>query len=208
MLRSHSTRWSPSIMHSVRSARAARIRVATAAALLLAASCFGAPEISAWRAVSPSLAHTAEFAFQVKGDYDNPFDPQQIRVDADVTGPGGRSWTVPAFWMWPCAMRAEAPEKRWAGLTFMQFYIAGAAAPRGKPVRFAFSDAALENRETGQRRSLPAFTDPAAWARASGVTVEAGEGSDGKPALMVTVVPNGKGYPGIRMVPEAALSDW
>ncbi|MBE2213128.1 MAG: DUF5060 domain-containing protein [Opitutaceae bacterium] len=29
---------------------------------------------------------------------DNPFDPDQIRVDATVTAPSGRAMTVPAFW--------------------------------------------------------------------------------------------------------------
>ena len=91
-----------------------------AISILLAGSCFGAPTISRLRAVSPaSLAQTAEFAFDVKGEYENPFDPDQIRVDAAVTGPAGRSWIVPAFWMRPCAMQVGPPNAQFAGLTFM-----------------------------------------------------------------------------------------
>ena len=180
-----------------------------AAALLLACSCLAAPTVSELRRVSPpSLARTAEFAFHVKAEYENPFDPDQIRVDAEVTGPAGRLWIVPAFWMQPCAMQVGAAERRFASVTFMQFYVNAATSPRGKPVRFAFSDAALEDSASGRRRPLTAFTDPRTWACAAGVTTAPGVAPDGKPALIVTIVPNGKGYPGIRLAPKGGLSDW
>lgn len=40
-----------------------------------------------------------ELQFQVDGRFENPFDPDQIRVDATVTRPDGSTATVPAFFM-------------------------------------------------------------------------------------------------------------
>lgn len=41
----------------------------------------------------------AEFILDVSGTWTNPFDPEQVRVDATVTTPSGRTLTVPGFFM-------------------------------------------------------------------------------------------------------------
>src|SRR5262245_59459108 len=33
--------------------------------------------------------------------YDNPFDPDQIAIDAKLNGPDGKAFVVPAFWNGP-----------------------------------------------------------------------------------------------------------
>ena len=39
-----------------------------------------------------------ELQVDLQATYDNPFDPAQISVDAQVTPPSGKSYTVPAFY--------------------------------------------------------------------------------------------------------------
>lgn len=46
-----------------------------------------------------------EFDLQIRGGaspYANPFDPDEIRVDATAAGPGGRMLAIPGFWHQPC----------------------------------------------------------------------------------------------------------
>lgn len=55
------------------------------------------------RASAPSvgLYERFELSFQVDGAYANPFDPDEVRVDAQITRPDGSTVTVPAFFMHP-----------------------------------------------------------------------------------------------------------
>lgn len=45
----------------------------------------------------PSLWTPAEVRFDLSANYENPFDPAQIRVDAIVESPSGKRLTLPAF---------------------------------------------------------------------------------------------------------------
>ncbi|MBT3380598.1 MAG: cellulase family glycosylhydrolase [Lentisphaerae bacterium] len=167
------------------------------------------PVVSPLRTISPSsLARTAEFTFQLGAEYQNPYDPDEIRVDAAVTGPTGRSWAVPAFWMAPCVMRQEPPTARFSALTLLQFYIGANEFPRGKPVSFSVSQIVLVNSSTGQRRKLHDLTDLASWTCRKGATLQKGVDDRGEAALIVTIVPDGQGYPGIHLVPGKAVADW
>lgn len=169
----------------------------------------GTPVLSELRPVSsPSLARTAEFTFQVAGDYANPYDPDEIRVDALVTGPAGQSWNVPAFWMEPCAMREEPPSARFTGLTYVQFYLHGAEFPQGKPVVFAISAMTLVDSASGRQRTFPELTEPGNWVSRPGTSLAKSVTEEGTPALVVTVVPDGNGYPGLHFVPEGDFADW
>ncbi len=49
----------------------------------------------------PAQYERYELRFDVQGDYANPFDPDQVRVDAQITRPDGSLITVPAFYMMP-----------------------------------------------------------------------------------------------------------
>lgn len=44
----------------------------------------------------------AEWTVDPGRTYDNPFDPDQISIDATFTGPGGRKLVVPGFWSADC----------------------------------------------------------------------------------------------------------
>ncbi len=167
------------------------------------------PAVSPLRQVVPAtLASTAEFAFQVEAEAANFFDPAQIRVDATVTGPGGRTWRVPAFWNQAVTMQRGVAENRFAGLTYLQFFVSAAEVPRGRPLEFAIADLRLVDRRSGRERALPELTNPAAWQVRPGATVAAGEPLEGQPTLMVRIVPEGEGYPGIHLVPAGNLADW
>ncbi len=47
------------------------------------------------------LFHRYELSFSLDGRYENPFDPEQIQVDAQITRPDGSQVVVPAFFMQP-----------------------------------------------------------------------------------------------------------
>lgn len=54
------------------------------------------------RKVTPSATDTPTFSLvEIRADiaatFDNPFDPAQIAVDAEVTAPGGKTLTIPGF---------------------------------------------------------------------------------------------------------------
>lgn len=167
------------------------------------------PVVSPLRAVSPpALARSAEFTFDVGGNHGNPYDPDEIKVDASVTGPDGRSWNVPAFWMEPCTMQVSSAATRFAGLTFVQFYISAAAFPRGKPVSFAICSIALSDSGSGRQRAFSELMRPEAWTCRKGATVVKGPERNGEPALVVTIVPDGQGHPGIHLAPTGEFGDW
>ncbi|BAM05318.1 DUF5060 domain-containing protein [Phycisphaera mikurensis] len=44
-----------------------------------------------------AVADLVEFRIDLDADYQNPFDPEDVRLDAEITGPDGRTRTVPAF---------------------------------------------------------------------------------------------------------------
>jgi len=50
-----------------------------------------------------------ELSADIAASYDNPFDPEQVAVDAEITGPSGKAVTVPGFYYAP--MRLETKLK-------------------------------------------------------------------------------------------------
>lgn len=62
-----------------------------------------APRINRVEADRPKVAvyETVELAIDLTAKYDNPFDPDDIVVDADVATPDGRSLRVPGFYAEP-----------------------------------------------------------------------------------------------------------
>lgn len=55
---------------------------------------------------------TVEFDADIAATYDNPFDPEQIAVDADITAPGGSAVRVPGFYAAPARLVSEARGER------------------------------------------------------------------------------------------------
>ena len=44
------------------------------------------------------LYEKIEFRFEVSGNWNNPFDPDEVEVCLQLAAPGGQSFTVPAFY--------------------------------------------------------------------------------------------------------------
>jgi hypothetical protein len=53
------------------------------------------------RATTIGTYQISEWIIDPGRTYDNPFDPDQISIDATFTGPGGRQLVVPGFWSAP-----------------------------------------------------------------------------------------------------------
>jgi hypothetical protein len=56
--------------------------------------------------------YLAEVSADIAATYDNPFDPDQIAVDAHITGPRGETLTVPAFYLVPVAFETRLGSER------------------------------------------------------------------------------------------------
>lgn len=60
----------------------------------------GAPQVQRVQADRSEVPvfETVEFSIDLTAQYDNPFDPDEITVDADITAPDGRKLRVPGFY--------------------------------------------------------------------------------------------------------------
>ena len=68
-------------------------------AFLLCCRASGAQVAVTRRGDSPVAAYQrVELRVDLGRTYDNPFDPDEIAIDAKVTDPGGKQVTVPGFW--------------------------------------------------------------------------------------------------------------
>ena len=96
--------------------------------LLAAAAC----NVSAWAATTPYAQHETlkivgvtqnadsiprfsklEITLDLKADYDNPFDPEQIDVHADFTSPTGKIHRVNGFFNQPFARSSPSGTEKW-----------------------------------------------------------------------------------------------
>ncbi|MDQ8204902.1 DUF5060 domain-containing protein [Pelagicoccus sp. SDUM812003] len=55
----------------------------------------------AWERSDVSMYGKAEASFELSSTYDNPYDPDEISVDALISGPHGESYEMPCFWYQP-----------------------------------------------------------------------------------------------------------
>ena len=75
------------------------VNVFIAALTALCASAAPAFATITLTAEPPPTPTTLQWRVDLGRAHENPFDPDQVAVDARFTGPGGRQLTVPAFWM-------------------------------------------------------------------------------------------------------------
>src|SRR5690348_4054222 len=93
-------------MHSVAATQASRLQarsrllLAMLFTILAARDAIAAPSVSLRRAADrPIVAYQrVEFEIALDKTYDNPFNPDEIAVDAEITSPDGRTIRLPAFW--------------------------------------------------------------------------------------------------------------
>ncbi len=65
-------------------------------------SAFAAPAVSVAQSPNASVTYSvSEWELAVDKTYANPYDPAQVAIDAEFTGPGGLRADVPAFWYQP-----------------------------------------------------------------------------------------------------------
>ncbi|MEW6355319.1 MAG: cellulase family glycosylhydrolase [Planctomycetota bacterium] len=168
-------------------------------ATVLAQPKIGIPEI-----VEPSgLRHAAEFRFDMQARYQNPYDPDEIRVDALVIGPSGQNWVAPAFWFEPYSRTVEESKLELDQIRLFRFYISASEFGKNQTIRFALDDIELLNSKTGVRRIIDDFEGDIRWQAQQGVTIEKSDDQThgGKSALHVTIVTNeeGSGWPGVNL---------
>jgi hypothetical protein len=67
---------------------------------LLSIDAYGAPEIIRIRKNKESvgLYNKFELDLNIKAEYANPFDPEEITIDAIFTSPTGKEWKIPGFY--------------------------------------------------------------------------------------------------------------
>ncbi|MFA4943736.1 MAG: DUF5060 domain-containing protein [Lentisphaeria bacterium] len=65
-----------------------------------------------WKTPAPFLTHRPlELAFELAGFTGNPFDPDEVTVDAEITGPDGQSFRRPAFFSQDYERRQDAAQR-------------------------------------------------------------------------------------------------
>jgi len=61
---------------------------------------------------SPPVAYRPlQLSFELSREPSNPFDPDELRVDASFTSPSGRTMTVPCFYYQPCRREMDAEQE-------------------------------------------------------------------------------------------------
>lgn len=90
-------------------------------ALIVTVAPTGAPSLASVRLsqISPTTRPIAtydliEWRVELDRSYDNPFDPEQIAVDATFTAPDGKTLRVPGFWCGPPADKTPSFHVRFA----------------------------------------------------------------------------------------------
>jgi len=184
-----------------RAGRAGRLAIATAlgcgGAVGRTAPVVGAPEL-----VRPGIRHTVEFRVPIRdAEFDNPYDPEQVRVEAHIRGPDDRQWTVPAFWIEPCNRIVHDTKESIDRIRLVRLFVSGVDFHRPTEVCFDVDDIALGGGE-GDKRVLDDFESPIRWAPAgAGVELTRVPDPDGKGhALRVRIpVRPGRAWPGANL---------
>ncbi len=184
-------------------------RILPLLSLSLSLSAAAAPEIGPpARLPRPALAGTAAFRTRIRAQYENPYDPDQIRVNALVSGPNQRHWIIPAFWFVPCRGEPLSRKSRYGAIRLLRFFIPAAEFRRDRKIVFFIDTLRLVQSRTGRTRVLDDFEKPPAWRPQAGVRlrrVPVGSAGAGH-ALRVEITPHGRGWPGANLTPP--VSDW
>jgi len=171
---------------------------------VLCADVAGQPALGPIKRIEPAgLRHVAEFTFDFEGRYENPYDPDQIKIDAIVTGPSRQNWLVPAFWFEPFSRTVEKSKLELSRIRLFRIFISASTFGKNKTIQFALDDIELFNSKTGAKKIIDDFENDIRWHAQNGVTIRkaADQPHSGKWALLVTIVTNkkGRGWPGVNL---------
>ena len=112
---------------------------------------------------------TFEWRLGAKANYRNPYDPDEVAVDAAIKAPSGRELTVPAFYAEPCEMTSESAASRLKEISNLRFYLSADRWPQGVKAAFYVDDIELGNSRTGQKVVVDDFERDAKWTSAKSV---------------------------------------
>ncbi len=152
--------------------------------------------------VPSGLANVAEFRFDLGAGYGNPYDPDEIRVDADVAGPGGRNWVVPAFWFEPVSRTNGPVTPDFSRVTKLRLFVDSRSFKAVASVEFAVDAIELFNSKTGASRVIDDFEGDLRWypGTGAGVSRNADQPRAGKTSLLVSIVnPRERTWPGANL---------
>lgn len=60
------------------------------------------------------VGERVQWQVDIPGNYDNPFDPDQVRLDAEITTPDGKGLVIPGFYMQPYQLELKADKEETA----------------------------------------------------------------------------------------------
>jgi len=110
-----------------------------------------------------------EWRLGVKASYQNPYDPDEVTVDATIKAPSGRELAVPAFYAEPCGKTSESPAARLKDITMLRFFLSAERWQQGAKATFFFDDIELSNSRTGQKVMVDDFERDTQWTSAKSV---------------------------------------
>ena len=161
------------------------------------------------RVLPPTLRNTAEFRFDLGKTYENPCDPDQIAVDALVTGPDKRTVTVPAFWCEPYAHKVETRPLDLSAIRVLRFFITASDFGKKASLSFELDDIEVFNSKTGARKLIEDFEGDLRWTNAKEVTLQktAEQTHGGSSALLVRIdTTENSSWPGLNL--DLPPDDW
>ncbi len=95
-----------------------------------------------------------ELALEVAGDWENPFDPEQIDITAHFTTPSGKVLDVPAFYYRAYSSRVLPASAKRARVRFLKLFINELEWGPNSPVDFFIDDVKLLDSATDRTVSL------------------------------------------------------
>lgn len=116
-----------------------------AAALVTAGpAALAAPAIRSVRILTPRVERYARFemAADITRAWDNPYDPGEIDVQAEILAPGGCTLRVPAFWYEPYAEESPASRPR-QSVRSLKLFVTRRDWPPSSPLELLVDDVAL-----------------------------------------------------------------
>ena len=84
-----------------------------------------------------------DFGLGITGDWQNPFDPDQVAVDLHVTAPSGRRIVVPAYCHEPHAASVRPASEKRREVRFLKLFINEHEWPQGLEAEFFIDDVRL-----------------------------------------------------------------
>lgn len=174
----------------------------------MVASAIAKPSIEGIDLPPASRGGMAEIKVALKANCENPYDPDEVALDALIRTPSDKALSVPGFYFEPFQRLVKPAESRLKGVRLLRFFISSASWRKNDLVQFVLDDVVLSSSRTGERVVLGDFEGEHTW-QAGGVALAIEEKTvrSGKGALSVRIEIGEKpGWPGANLA--FAPTDW